>query len=250
MNPGAGEAPPPPETADECADAPCGQGSYRRGGPQVYVVEDDAPLRRSLERLLRSEGLDVRSYASGAEFFEEAADLPPGCVLTDLNMPGMDGLELIRRVTGWRLPFAAILITGHGAVATAVEAMKAGARDFIEKPVQPETLLKAVRSALAAGLARSRDDRPAHRHALESLTPRERQVLRGVLNGLTNKAMARDLGISPRTVEIYRAGVMAKMGAATLSDLVRLTFQAGLYEAALREAADRLPTDGRPQRLQ
>lgn len=214
------------------------------------MVEDDGPLRRSLERLLRSEDFGVRGYTSAAEFLEEAADLPPGCVLTDLHMPGMDGLELIRRVAGWRLPFATILITGHGAVAVAVEAMKAGARDFIEKPVHPEALLKVVREALATVGARGGGEHSEHRCALEGLTPRERQVLRGVLQGMTNKQIGRDLGISPRTVEIYRAGVMTKMGAATLSDLVRLTFQAGLHEAALREAAARLPTVARPREPQ
>jgi len=227
-----------PASEDGCARESRGQGSFRPDRPEVYVVEDDGPLRRSLERLLRSEGLGVRGYASAVDFLEDAADLPPGCVLTDLNMPKMDGLELIRRVAGWRLPFATILITGHGAVTVAVEAMKAGASDFIEKPVQPEALLRVVREALAAGGARGGVDRARHRRALEALTSRERQVLSGVVDGMTNKQIARDLGISPRTVEIYRAGVMAKTKAATLSDLVRLTLQAGLHETAGRPSTD------------
>jgi two-component system response regulator FixJ len=188
----------------------------------VHVVEDDPDLQRSLVRMLRSAGLQAHAYDRAADFLENAPRLPAGCVLTDFSMPGMDGLELIRRIQAAGFPFASILITGHAQVRLAVDAMRAGASDFIEKPFTEGVLLEAVRRALER---RSQTGgRPSQ--TLEGLTPREDEVLRGVLAGQTNKLIARALRISPRTVEAHRASLMRKAGAATLSDLVRIALLA------------------------
>ncbi len=196
----------------------------------VYVVDDDEAVRDSLSALLEANGYTSRAFSSAQEFLAAAPTLRPGCVIADIRMPGMDGLEMQQRLIERALSFPLIVITGHGDVPLAVRAMKAGALDFIEKPFAAETILDSAKSALAhvaaprqqnalAGVAMAR---------LEALSPREREVLEGLLAGLPNKSIAYDLGISPRTVEIHRARVMDKMGARSLSELVRMGLAAGL----------------------
>jgi len=197
-------------------------------GSEVYVIDDDEAIRRSLSFLLRTSGLVARTYETAEAFIAEAPNLPGGCVITDVRMPGIDGIELVRRLAAAKLPLSAIVITGHGDIALAVEAMKAGAVDFIEKPFKEELLLRAVERALAGGTPPDAAARQRDSTALDALSPRERQVLEGVVAGKTSKVIARDLDISPRTVEVHRAGMMMKTGAKSLSELVRMALLAGL----------------------
>jgi len=196
----------------------------------VYVIDDDEAIRRSLSFLLRTAGLPSRTFDAAEDFLAEARDLAPGCVITDVRMPGIDGIELVRRVGEMRLPLSMIVITGHGDIALAVEAMKAGAIDFIEKPFKEEVLLAAVQKALRPDERATRDDgdRARYQAAFAGLSKREREVLEQVVVGKTSKVIAYDLGISPRTVEVYRAGMMMKTGAKSLSELVRMALLAGL----------------------
>jgi len=195
----------------------------------VFVVDDDGPALDSLIMLLQSDGLRAEGFASAASFLEAFRAEMRGCVVTDLQMPGMDGIGLIQalKAAGSVLPI--LMITGHADVSRAVDAMKAGARDFIEKPYDSEILLRAVRACLeehdATVDASAMRNRVLRR--LESLTARERQVLALIIEGSSNKEIGRALEISPRTVEIYRANVMSKMRADSLSELVRLTLAAG-----------------------
>lgn len=195
----------------------------------VYVVDDDDAARDSLAMLLKSDGLRARSFASAHEFLATFEASARGCVVTDLRMPSMDGIELIRALKAMGCLLPVIVITGHADVSRAVDAMKAGASDFIEKPYEAEQLLRAVRGCLeendAATDANAARTRVLRR--LESLTGRERQVLDLIIEGASNKVIAATLAISPRTVEIYRANVMSKMRAESLSDLIRSTLQAG-----------------------
>jgi len=192
--------------------------------PLVHVVDDDEAVRNSLELLLESAGFRVRTYDSAKSLLAASPDLVAGCVLTDVRMPEMDGLELQRRLTelGTRIPV--IVMTGHGDVPIAVEAMKAGAADFLEKPFDDVQLLGSVNSALAASQhAREEAEAVAEIAArLASLTPREREVMDRLVAGQPNKAIAYDLGSSPRTVEVHRARVMEKMRAHSLPELVRM----------------------------
>ena len=196
----------------------------------VYVIDDDEAMRDSLEFLLSAVGFRVQLFESAAAFIAILASAPPGCVVTDIRMPGMDGLELLKRVKGERIGFPVVIMTGHGDVPLAVEAMKSGASDFVEKPFDDEKLIGAIRTAIShAGPAI--EDEAASRQAaarIASLSGRERQVMEGLVAGLSNKTIARDHGISPRTVEVYRANVMTKMQAASLSELVRLAMRAGV----------------------
>jgi two-component system response regulator FixJ len=190
----------------------------------VHVVDDDVAVRKSLAFLLASEGLPVRLHESASTFLDDAASIEVGCIVTDVRMPGIDGIELIRRLKARGIALPVIVMTGHADVPMAVEAMKEGAVDFLEKPFGDEVFLAAVRSALA------RQEKNSHHGTqvaevqgrFEDLSVRERQVLDGLVAGKANKMIAYDLGISPRTVEIYRANVMAKMQAKSLSELVRL----------------------------
>src|SRR5689334_8126580 len=198
---------------------PFGPSSWPDAAGEVYVVEDDAALRRSILRAIRAAKLAARTYERAADFLEDAPHLPGGCLVTDFSMPGMDGLELIRRVRAARMPFSPILITGHADVRLAVEAMKAGAADFIEKPFTSEALLESIGRALQARDADPRPARGARADAgwLAQLTGREREVLQGVLDGDSNKVIARRLNISPRTVEAHRASLMRKTGVGSLA---------------------------------
>jgi two-component system response regulator FixJ len=198
-------------------------------GPVVHVVDDDDAARESLRFLLEAAHLPVRAYDSAKPFLDALPDIEGGCVITDVKMPEIDGLELVRSLKRRKAGLPVIVITGQADVPLAVQAMKAGAVDFIEKPYDGEVLLGAVQSALNAhGKDVRRDSERAEiRARLAALSQRERQVLDGLIAGQPNKAIARELGISARTVEIYRAHVMAKMQAASLSQLVRMALIAG-----------------------
>jgi two-component system, LuxR family, response regulator FixJ len=196
----------------------------------VYVVDDDEAVRDSLSMLLESKAYAVKSFESAPEFLAAAASLPVGCVIVDIRMPEMDGLELQQHLIDCSLDFPLIVITGHGEVPLAVRAMKAGAVDFIEKPFAWEAILASIELALSRLVTPQEQDPIAIAAAakLEQLTPREREVLDGLLSGLPNKTIAYDLAISPRTVEIHRARVMDKMGARSLSELIRFALAAGV----------------------
>lgn len=190
----------------------------------VHIVDDEEAVRKSLAFLLSMSGFAARAHESATAFLAVAPSLSNCCLVTDLRMPDMSGVDLLKRLREQNAMLPAIVISGHGDVPMAVEAMKAGAMDFIEKPFEDEVLLEAIRRAeseLEARAARD-DDVPGIRARLETLTERERQVLTGVVAGLPNKTIAYDLDISPRTVEVYRANVMAKMHAKSLPELVRM----------------------------
>ncbi|MFC3068350.1 response regulator FixJ [Phenylobacterium soli] len=194
----------------------------------VHVIDDDAAMRDSLSFLLESADLANKTYESAVVFLEHVKHLEPGCIVTDVRMPEMSGLELIQRLKTLGVTLPIIVMTGHADVPLAIEAMKAGVHDFIEKPFDDEALLTAIRAALAQAedQAQRSDELAGIRGKLASLSTREREVLQGLVAGQANKVIAYDLGISPRTVEIYRANVMTKMGAASLSELVRMTLAA------------------------
>jgi len=194
----------------------------------VHVIDDDIDVRQSLAFLLSTAGLAVCVHESAVAFLKALPDIQPGCVVTDIRMPEMDGLELQRRLVELNAGLPVIVMTGHGDVPMAVEAMKAGAVDFIEKPFHDETLLSAIRSALDSHARnREREERVvAIRKQLDALSSREREVLQGLAAGKANKVIAYDLGISARTVEVYRANVMTKMQADSLSELVRMVLMA------------------------
>jgi two-component system response regulator FixJ len=200
--------------------------------PIVHVIDDDEASRQSLAFLLETAQIEARTYASAAVFLDLAVDLSAGCVITDVRMPGMSGIDLLRRLRELKVEAPVIVITGHGDVPLAVEAMKVGAADFLEKPFDDEVLLASVRVAL------NRQDEEHKRHIvrgeidarLAALSNREREVLTRLVAGRANKQIAYDLGISPRTVEIYRANLMNKMQAGSLSDLVRMALIAGMLE--------------------
>lgn len=194
----------------------------------VHVIDDDEAMRKSLSFLLGSAGVASRTYGSAIDFLAQAHDLGHGCIVTDVRMPEMSGLELIRRLKERGIPNPVIVITGHGDVPLAVEAMKAGVVDFLEKPFDDEVFLRAVSAALDTGVRASQQDAERRRFEamLEGLSPREQDVLHGVVAGKQNKVIAHELGISPRTVEVYRANVMTKTGAESLSELIRMALLA------------------------
>jgi two-component system, LuxR family, response regulator FixJ len=197
-------------------------------GPVVHVVDDDPAMRDSLAFLLETAGHEARLYDSAVAFLEDPGRGAPGCIVTDVRMPEMTGLELVRRLKADGVETPVIVITGHADVPLAVEAMKAGVADFIEKPFDGDALLAAIGAALREGSDRQRaaEERAAVLERLASLSGREREVLDGLVAGHANKVIADDLQISPRTVEVYRANVMSKMRAASLSELVRMTLVA------------------------
>jgi two-component system response regulator FixJ len=199
----------------------------------VHVIDDDEAVRQSLTFLLKAAGFTVQTYESATAFLGR---LPakPGCVITDVRMPDISGIELLHRLKQQQMNLPVIVITGHGDVPLAVEAMKSGALDFLEKPFDDEALLTSVNVALRQyGADAKRDaDRADIMDKLATLSARERQVLEGLVAGNPNKTIAFDHGISPRTVEIYRANLMSKMQATSLSDLVRMALIGGLLEKA------------------
>lgn len=191
----------------------------------VHVVDDDGAVRDSIAFLLDTDGIASRTYDSAAALLARSAQLEPGCIVTDVRMPEINGLEMVRRLRERGVLLPVIVITGHADVPLAIEAMHAGVADFIEKPFDDEALLTSVRSALVIG-AEVRDQAAQASDIitrLDSLSARERQVLDGLVAGHANKVIAYDLDISPRTVEVYRANVMTKMQARSLSELVRMT---------------------------
>ncbi len=200
-------------------------------GARIFIVDDDEAVRDSLELLLRSSGFDaIVAYASARDFLAKAAPMPGECLLLDVRMPDMDGLELQEELNRRGVKLPVIIMTGHGDVPIAVRAMKAGAMDFIEKPFSDELLVDCVRRARRQAEEAQREGAEADdvRRRLQILTPREREVLQGMIAGQPNKLIAHALGISPRTVEIHRARVMDKMAARSLSALVRMALAAGI----------------------
>ena len=199
----------------------------------VHVIDDDEAVRQALAFQLGSVGIDARTYESAAVFLEIAPTVQTGCIITDVRMPEISGVDLLRRLRELKLAVPVIVITAHGDIPLAVEAMRLGAVDFLEKPFEDEVLLASVRSALDRG---DRDQkRQAERSNIEgrlaALSNRERDVLKGLVAGHANKQIAYDLGISPRTIENYRANLMIKMQAGSLSDLVRMALIAGLLDS-------------------
>lgn len=190
--------------------------------PVVHIVDDDEAVRQSLAFMLGSAGLPVRLYNSASAFLEALDPMLCGCLVTDVRMPDMTGIELLGRLKDKVHCLPAIVITGHGDVPLAVEAMKAGAVDFIEKPFEDEVLLRAVESALKRAGGDGDNSMQEVLSRLASLSERERQVLEGLVAGQANKTIAAAYGISPRTVEVYRANLMTKMQAKSLSELVRM----------------------------
>ncbi len=200
----------------------------------VHVIDDDAAIRDSLVMLLESAGHAARAHADAAGFLEALDPDQPGCVVADVRMPGMSGLELQAHLKASRIDLPVIIITGHGDVAMAVQALKDGASDFIEKPFDEDVLLRAVGDALDKGhrAFRERQALADIEARVAELTPREREVMDLVVRGLPNKAVAAELNISVRTVEIHRARVMEKMAAKSLSELVRMALRLEEVEAA------------------
>jgi two-component system, LuxR family, response regulator FixJ len=188
----------------------------------VHIVDDDEAVRQSLAFLLGSAGLTVRLYDSASAFLAGLSAVKNGCLVTDVRMPDMTGIELLQQLQSKACKLPAIVITGHGDVPLAVEAMKAGAVDFIEKPFDQAAILNAVQSALERGSNAEGRDATVVAGKLATLSERERQVLEGLVAGHSNKTIAHHLGISPRTVEVYRANLMTKMGARSLSELIRM----------------------------
>jgi two-component system response regulator FixJ len=196
----------------------------------VHVVDDDEAVRQSLEFLLRTAQMNVKIYDSAVTFLASRPQSGSGCVITDVRMPQISGMDLLKRLRELAISLPVIVITGHGDVPLAVEAMKLGAVDFLEKPFDDDALLAAVHSALAIEGDNSKRNAELSElnEKLKALSTRERQVLEGLVKGHPNKTIAYDLGISPRTVEIYRANVMTKMDAGSLSELVRMALVAGI----------------------
>ena len=196
----------------------------------IYVIDDDDAVRQSLEFLLSTAGFKARGFDSARAFFDVLTDIDSGCIITDVRMPEITGIDLLKKVKDVKPGLPVIVITGHGDVALAVEAMKIGAVDFLEKPFDDDGLITAVKAALsgAADSGKRQAELGAIKDKLSALSNRERQVLEGLVAGHPNKTIAFDLGISPRTVEIYRANLMTKMAANSLSDLVRMAMLAGI----------------------
>ncbi|MGF9761974.1 response regulator FixJ [Microvirga sp. 0TCS3.31] len=192
--------------------------------PIVYVVDDDVGVRKALSFLLVSAGLNVRLYESARAFLDEVSDPGRCCIVTDVRMPGIDGLEFIRRLNARGLNVPVIVMTGHADIPLAVEAMKTGAIDFLEKPFREDRFLEVVRFALVSDEKSVRRNQELLRTQarLQSLSQRERQVLDSLVAGKANKMIAHELNISIRTVEIHRSNVMAKMEAKSLSELIRM----------------------------
>jgi two-component system, LuxR family, response regulator FixJ len=202
------------------------------GERKVYVIDDDAAMRDSLNFLLDAAGFDVALFDTATKFLNVLPRLDFGCVVSDVRMPGIDGIELLKRMKALKSRFPIVIITGHGDVPLAVEAMKLGAVDFLEKPFEDDRLIAMIDAATRQSEPVGRDEALTRDLAarIASLSPRERQVMDGLIAGLSNKLIARDYDISPRTIEVYRANVMTKMQANSLSELVRLAMRGGLLK--------------------
>ena len=198
--------------------------------PKVYVIDDDAAMRDSLDFLLDSANFEVTLFETALGFLDVLAGLDFGCVVSDVRMPGVDGIELLKRMKAAHSTFPIVIMTGHGDVPLAVEAMKLGAVDFLEKPFEDDRLIGMIEAAIRQAEPAAKSEAAALDIAarVATLSPRERQVMGGLVAGLSNKLIARDYDISPRTIEVYRANVMTKMQANSLSELVRLAMRAGL----------------------
>jgi two-component system, LuxR family, response regulator FixJ len=196
---------------------------------KVYVIDDDEAMRDSLQFLLGSADFEVTLFDSAQAFLDALAGLEFGCVVSDVRMPGIDGIEMLGRLKSLQCRFPVIIMTGHGDVPMAVEAMKLGAVDFLEKPFDDELMIAMVNAGLKRAEPEARQEAVTREIAerIATLSPRERQVMDGLVAGLSNKAIAREYDISPRTIEVYRANVMTKMQAGSLSELVRLAMRAG-----------------------
>jgi len=197
---------------------------------RVYVIDDDEAMRDSLHFLLDTANYRVTLFETAVAFLDALPGLAFGCVVSDVRMPGLDGIELLKRMKADHSTFPIVIMTGHGDVPLAVEAMKLGAVDFLEKPFEDDRLVGMIETAIhrAEPAARSEALTQDIAARVATLSPRERQVMDGLIAGLSNKLIARDYDISPRTIEVYRANVMTKMQANSLSELVRLAMRAGL----------------------
>lgn len=220
------------DRADACLASP---------STMVYVVDDDSMVRRSLSFTLAAAGLECRAFASGRDFLDDAQHLAPGCVLLDVRMPELDGIAVLDGLGAMIERFAIIVMTGHGDVATAVNAMKHGARDFLEKPFTDAVLHEALRAGFAAlpAKVRAHADRATALQLAATLTPRERDVLRGLVGGFSNKAMATMLGVGVRTIEMHRGKLMERLRVHSAADAVRVAYLAEI--TALTIAADTMP---------
>ncbi|MET4724462.1 two-component system response regulator FixJ [Bradyrhizobium japonicum] len=198
----------------------------------IYVIDDDAAMRDSLNFLLESSGYKVVLFDAAQGFLDALPGLLFGCVVSDVRMPGLDGIELLRWMNAQHSPFPILIMTGHGDVPLAVEAMKLGAVDFLEKPFEDDRLITMIEFAIRQAEPAARNEAIAQDIAarVATLSPRERQVMEGLIAGLSNKLIAREYDISPRTIEVYRANVMTKMQAGSLSELVRLAMRAGMLD--------------------
>ncbi len=199
---------------------------------KVYVIDDDEAMRDSLQFLLDSAGFDVKLFENAQEFLDALPSLAFGCVVSDVRMPGIDGIELLKRLRASHGGFPVVIMTGHGDVPLAVESMKLGAMDFLEKPFEDERLTAMIEGAIRQAEPAAKSEAATQEIAarVATLSPRERQVMDGLIAGLSNKLIARDYDISPRTIEVYRANVMTKMQANSLSELVRMAMRAGLLK--------------------
>ncbi len=197
---------------------------------KVYVIDDDEAMRDSLNFLLDSAGFEVKLFETAQNFLESYPKLDFGCVVSDVRMPGIDGIELLKRLKTDHSALPVVIMTGHGDIPLAVEAMKLGAVDFLEKPFEDERLTTMIEGAIRQAEPAAKNEAIAQDIAarVATLSPRERQVMNGLIAGLSNKLIARDYDISPRTIEVYRANVMTKMQANSLSELVRMAMRAGL----------------------
>ncbi len=196
---------------------------------KVYVIDDDEAMRDSLDFLLGSADFHVTLFESAHHFLDTLSSIDFGCVVSDVRMPGIDGIELLKRLKASHSAFPVVIMTGHGDVPLAVEAMKLGAVDFLEKPFEDDRLIGMIDTALRRAESGARSEAVTLDIAarIANLSPRERQVMDGLIAGLSNKLIAREYDISPRTIEVYRANVMTKMQAGSLSELVRLAMRAG-----------------------